>query len=237
MSGPSSSGSRFEELVINVLTLRGVGIGGSSAGLSDSRGSELRASRQRSSTRRSTIIPSDLFSMVKHATCYFIFAVSQGCCEGWVIDKDIRGRVNFGLEPESARMRRTALTTPRSWRSRLHARWWESASASSSDTDPDAPSLISPQMEREVLSSARATMDTNTVNRALTSLIDESSNGNLRELATRSAGSSPTAPRAESPRDDQQGSNVWTTQQIALASGVSVLVLSPGRNFHLIEIR
>ena len=174
---------------------------------------------------------------MKHVTCYFIFAVSQGCCQGWVIDRrqDVRGIVNFGLETESSRMSRNALTTPRSCRSKLHARWWESASASSSDTDPDAPSLISPQMEREVLSSARATMDTNTVNRALTSLIDESSSGNLRDLATRGADSLQTAPRAESPRDDQQGSNVWTSQQIALASGVSVLVLSPGRSFHLID--
>jgi len=124
--------------------------------------------------------------------------------------------------------RRTALSIPRSRRSMLHARWWESAS--SNDKDPDTTSLITPQMEREVMSSARATMDTNTVNRALTSLIDESdSNGNLRDLVTRRRGavSSQTASRVESSRDDQQGNNVWTAQQVALASGVSVLVLSP----------
>lgn len=177
--------------------------------------------------------------MVKHASCYFIFVFSRGCCESWVIDRRQERLVNFGLQqPEAACMtRRTALSIPRSRRSMLHARWWESAS--SNDKDPDTTSLITPQMEREVMSSARATMDTNTVNRALTSLIDESdSNGNLRDLVTRRRGavSSQTASRVESSRDDQQGNNVWTAQQVALASGVSVLVLSPGRNFHSITV-
>ena len=168
--------------------------------------------------------------MVKHASCYFILALTLGPCEGWVIDRRQK------RQPEAACIRRpAALTLPRSCRSKLHARWWESAS--SNDRDPDETSLISPEMEREVMSSARATMDTNAVNRALTSLIDErDSNGNLRDLATRrnGAGRSQSASQVESPRDEQQGSNAWTGQQIALASGASVLVLSPGRNFHSI---
>ncbi len=113
-------------------------------------------------------------------------------------------------------------------------------------------SIITPQMEEEVMASARASMDTKAVSRAVSSLIDddriENSSKNkspmkgsnkLRDLAagkvdannglasstnTNSANGFTNNSSSSSSSSD---TTTWNNQQIAIASGVTVLLLSP----------
>ena len=106
---------------------------------------------------------------------------------------------------------------------------------------------ITPEMERQVMASARSSIDDNTVSRAISSLVAEddgrssisgqtfgtSANNNrkrnsLRDLAG-SIQSSTSTPNQELRRTEEDDSNMnsWDTQQIALASGVTTLILSP----------
>lgn len=115
-------------------------------------------------------------------------------------------------------------------------------------------SLITPKMEEEVMASARATMDSNTLSRALSSLIDKSNNGNayivtggeseigeiekkgknsLRDLALRTnridinqKGSSSNR-ISNMDRGERKNQNSWDTHQIAIASGITIFLLSP----------
>lgn len=115
-------------------------------------------------------------------------------------------------------------------------------------------SLITPKMEEEVMASARATMDSNTLSRALSSLIDKSNNGNayivtgggseigeiekkgknnLRDLALRtnridvSQKGSSSNNISNMDRGERKNQNSWDTHQIAIASGITIFLLSP----------
>ena len=113
-------------------------------------------------------------------------------------------------------------------------------------------SVITPQMEEEVMASARASMDTKAVSRAVSSLIDddriENSSKNkspmkgsnkLRDLAAgkvdanNGLASSTNTNSANGFTNNSSSSNsssdttTWNNQQIAIASGVTVLLLSP----------
>eukprot|EP00578_Thalassiosira_sp_NH16_P025641 CAMPEP_0181102876 /NCGR_PEP_ID=MMETSP1071-20121207/14556_1 /TAXON_ID=35127 /ORGANISM="Thalassiosira sp., Strain NH16" /LENGTH=408 /DNA_ID=CAMNT_0023185893 /DNA_START=90 /DNA_END=1316 /DNA_ORIENTATION=- len=112
------------------------------------------------------------------------------------------------------------------------------------------PTLITPNMEEEVIASARATVDEKTVSRAMSSLIYEKNNvisnrgdvqmrtsytevgkkgtNSLRDLAL-----STTEETFETSKDggnnqvsDSKRSS-WDTQQIAIASGATIFLLSP----------
>ena len=115
-------------------------------------------------------------------------------------------------------------------------------------------SLITPKMEEEVMASARATMDRNTLSRALSSLIDKSNNGNayivtgggseigeiekkgknsLRDLALRTnridisqKGSSSNS-ISNMDKCERKNQNSWDTHQIAIASGITIFLISP----------
>ncbi|KAL7528925.1 LOW QUALITY PROTEIN: hypothetical protein ACHAWF_002769 [Thalassiosira exigua] len=104
-------------------------------------------------------------------------------------------------------------------------------------------------MEEEVMASARAAMDHNTVSRAICSLInddispkrgggvrsfDEYDNNkkgrnSLRDLALGTADNSNIRISDISDNNQSEGSNsnVWDTQQIAIASGATTFLLSP----------
>jgi len=110
-------------------------------------------------------------------------------------------------------------------------------------------SVITPQMEEEVMASARASMDTKAVSRAVSSLIDddriENSSKNkspmkgsnkLRDLAAgkvdaNGLASSTNTNSANGFTNNSSSSSsdttTWNNQQIAIASGVTVLLLSP----------
>ena len=134
--------------------------------------------------------------------------------------------------------------------------------ASQSINKQPSPTLITPQMEEEVMASARATMDENAVSRAVSSLIDNndgiiettgtSNNNNnvvglnsrrpnsrsnkLRDLAAGNVDNKQNiksiSTNNNSDNDLLQTNNdsentSWNTQQIAIASGITVTILSP----------
>jgi hypothetical protein len=122
------------------------------------------------------------------------------------------------------------------------------------DMQNQPSSLITPKMEEEVMASARATMDSNTLSRALSSLIDNSNNGNayivtgggsnigeiekkgknsLRDLALRTnridssqKGSSSNS-ISNMDKGERKNQNSWDTHQIAIASGITIFLFSP----------
>lgn len=113
------------------------------------------------------------------------------------------------------------------------------------------PSLITREMEDEVMASASATMDSNTVSRTISSLIDSKSNANtnrrgnvqnynefekngknsLRDLASSTMASEDIQSISSSNNNNNQSensnNNSWDTQQIAIASGATTFLLSP----------
>ncbi len=117
------------------------------------------------------------------------------------------------------------------------------------------PSLITPKMEKEVMASARTTMDSNTLLCALSSLIDNSNNvngyapeggsnfgeikkkgkNNLRDLALhtnhmdsiQSGSSSNSNSISSTDRGERKNQNSWDMHQIAIASGSAIFLLSP----------
>ena len=125
------------------------------------------------------------------------------------------------------------------------------------DNNEDKKSLVSsvitPQMEEEVMASARASMDTKAVSRAVSSLIDddriENSSKNkspmkgsnkLRDLAagkvdannglassTNTHSANGFTNNSGSSSSNSSDTTSWNNQQIAIASGVTVLLLSP----------
>ncbi|KAL7541234.1 hypothetical protein ACHAXR_010739 [Thalassiosira sp. AJA248-18] len=119
------------------------------------------------------------------------------------------------------------------------------------------PSFITREIEEDVMASARATIDSNTVSRAISSLIDnksgtfasesgerggparankkmqnefEKKGGNsLRDLALSTTDNN-GGMKSSSYKNDQSisdNSNSWDTNQIAIASGATTLLLSP----------
>lgn len=131
--------------------------------------------------------------------------------------------------------------------------------SASNNKEPQSSSsssaLITPQMEEEVLASARASMDAKAVSRAVSSLIDDDrinkesnvvgglnsrsatqGTNKLRDLATGKVDSqrlaTTTTNKANDSIDKYNNNNndsdtSWNTQQIAIASGVTVMILSP----------
>lgn len=114
--------------------------------------------------------------------------------------------------------------------------------------------LITPMLEEEVMSSARSTMDSNTISRALSSLltnsihdtnnnsnsfsnndlsnnniqtIQQGSKNNLRDLALGSNSKRRNKFNNKNDNNSSSSSSSWDTQQIAIASGVTTLLLSP----------
>lgn len=108
-----------------------------------------------------------------------------------------------------------------------------------SDVQNYSPSLITTEMEDEVLASARATMDTNTVSRAISFLIEDETAFNppakkgknmLRDLATATGNKdlmSGSSNVGDTNRDATRNVSTWDAQQIALASGATTFLLSP----------
>jgi len=116
------------------------------------------------------------------------------------------------------------------------------------------PSLITREMEEEVMASASATMDSNTVSRTISSLIDSKSNVNtnrggnvpnynepekksknsLRDLALSTMTNDEIQSSSINNTNNQSknsssssNNNSWDTQQIAIASGATTFLLSP----------
>ncbi|KAL7540365.1 hypothetical protein ACHAWF_006661 [Thalassiosira exigua] len=102
------------------------------------------------------------------------------------------------------------------------------------------PSIITREMEEEVMASARETMDKNTVSRAVSSLIESKSNNNdgyeargknsLRDLASSTAVDGDV--RFSGSKEGEMSSSSiidrsWDTQQIAIASGATTFLVSP----------
>mmetsp|Transcript_17125 Transcript_17125/g.34240 ORF Transcript_17125/g.34240 Transcript_17125/m.34240 type:complete len:384 (+) Transcript_17125:55-1206(+) len=124
-------------------------------------------------------------------------------------------------------------------------------SASNNKAPQSSSTLITPQMEEEVLASARATMDTKAVSRAVSSLIDDDrinttdestvvglrsrgtikGSNKLRDLAAGNVDSQSLATSTTTNTVDNNNNNEsdtsWNTQQIAIASGATVMILSP----------
>eukprot|EP00984_Skeletonema_dohrnii_P005976 scaffold2118_cov125-Skeletonema_dohrnii-CCMP3373.AAC.5 len=123
-------------------------------------------------------------------------------------------------------------------------------SASNNKAPQSSSTLITPQMEEEVLASARATMDAKAVSRAVSSLIDDDrinttdestvvglrsrgtikGSNKLRDLAagnvdSQSLATSTTTNTVDNNKNESDTS--WNTQQIAIASGATVMILSP----------
>ncbi|KAL3822994.1 hypothetical protein ACHAXA_008134 [Cyclostephanos tholiformis] len=117
-----------------------------------------------------------------------------------------------------------------------------------SDTQKQSSQLITPNMEKEVMASARVTMDSNTLSRALSSFIDDGNNGSgesnfreiekegtrsLRDLALlasrkgriQSASSGNIISSVD--KSKRKNDNSWDTNQIAVASGATIFLLSP----------
>eukprot|EP00956_Cyclotella_meneghiniana_P001600 scaffold1796_cov60-Cyclotella_meneghiniana.AAC.10 len=100
-------------------------------------------------------------------------------------------------------------------------------------------SYITREMERDVMASARATVDGKTISRAVSSLVADNENenrpddgnsrgSNLRNLASGiQPNSSPSNRKLDISYQDSTSSSSWDTQQIALASGVTTCLLSP----------
>ena len=100
-------------------------------------------------------------------------------------------------------------------------------------------SYITREMERDVMASARATVDGKTISRAISSLVADNENenrpddgnsrgSNLRNLASGiQPNSSPSNRKLDISYQDSTSSSSWDTQQIALASGVTTCLLSP----------
>jgi len=121
-------------------------------------------------------------------------------------------------------------------------------SASNNKAPQSSSTLITPQMEEEVLASARATMDTKAVSRAVSSLIDDDrikttdestvvglrsrgtikGSNKLRDLAAGNVDSQSLATTNTVDNNNNNESDTsWNTQQIAIASGATVMILSP----------
>ena len=120
--------------------------------------------------------------------------------------------------------RRTALSL------RDNRRWWDGDNRYfDSDAGRETPdktlrrsSLITQEMEDEVLASAVERVDFNTVSRAVSSLIDgDAERGDGRRSRTENS----VARSSSSPGN--QGQNSWSAQQIAVASGAVTFLLSP----------
>ncbi len=109
------------------------------------------------------------------------------------------------------------------------------------DVQNYSPSLITKEMEDEVMASARAAMDTNTVSRAISSLIEDETKFNspakkgknrLRDLATATGSKNMmfgirSSNVGNTNRDATKNESAWDTQQIAIASGATTFLLSP----------
>jgi hypothetical protein len=129
---------------------------------------------------------------------------------------------------------------------------WEKPSESQQQQQQQSSTLITPMLEEEVMASARSTMDSNTISRALSSLltnsindtnnnsnsfsntdlsnnnietIQQGSKNNLRDLALGSTNRNYNGAILSNRRTSS--SSTWDTQQIAIASGVTTLLLSP----------
>jgi len=105
------------------------------------------------------------------------------------------------------------------------------------DDDVPPPSLITREMEEEVLTSARAKLDSNTISRAISSLIIDDNNvqsekknsNSLRDLATRNNNNNNNNDiiQQNSNISTENSNNAGDTQQIAIASGATTFLLSP----------
>ena len=127
------------------------------------------------------------------------------------------------------------------------------------NSDQQSTSLITPMLEEEVMASARSTMDSNTISRALSSLlinpiIDDTNNNssnsatndlsnnietiqqgrknNLRDLALGSSNNNRNNDNGailskRRTKFNKNDNSMTDTQQIAIASGVTTLLLSP----------
>jgi hypothetical protein len=126
------------------------------------------------------------------------------------------------------------------------------ASNNKEPTPSSSSTLITPQMEEEVLASARATMDARAVSRAVSSLLIDDDriettrrsnaikggSNRLRDLAAGKvetnknsliANTSTITKNVDSNNNNNNDSDntSWNTQQIAIASGATVMLLSP----------
>ena len=142
-----------------------------------------------------------------------------------------------------------------------NGRWWDGDGSDLlskfSGQSKEQQSYITSDIEKDVMASARATVDSNTVSRALSSLIDSDTttngpgrqseaNKNLQSYNANSRGNNSLRDLASSTTNDNgnviknsnSGSvdqntsssnsiNSWDTQQIAIASGATTLLLSP----------
>lgn len=106
----------------------------------------------------------------------------------------------------------------------------------SSDMQNYSPSLITTQMEDEVMASARATMDKNTVTRAVSSLIEDETTVNtpvkkgrnrLRELAMGDNDIMMLSSSIDGNTEQDTTESTWDAQQVAIASGATTFLLSP----------
>ena len=118
------------------------------------------------------------------------------------------------------------------------------------NTKENERSFITREMEREVMASARATVDGKTISRAITSLVADNGkrkirdstfnaiqssdngnnrgNNNLRNLASGiQPNTSPSNREFDDSYQDGTSNNLWDTQQVALASGATTCLLSP----------
>ena len=123
-------------------------------------------------------------------------------------------------------------------------------SASNNKAPQSSSTIITPQMEEDVLASARATMDANAVSRAMSSLIDDDrikttdestvvglrsrgtikGSNKLRDLAAGNVDSQSLATSTTTntvDNNNNESDTSWNTQQIAIASGATVMILSP----------
>ncbi|KAL7480397.1 hypothetical protein ACHAW6_006086 [Cyclotella cf. meneghiniana] len=111
----------------------------------------------------------------------------------------------------------------------------------------DQNSFITREMERQVTASARASMDSNTVSRAISSLVvddnakrenvnksnnldnraDSTEKNTLRYLAGKIRPSSLDRRDPITENQDNFNNNTWDTQHIAIASGATTFLLSP----------
>ena len=94
-----------------------------------------------------------------------------------------------------------------------------------------SPSLITTQMEDEVMASARATMDKNTVTRAVSSLIEDETKINTPVKKGRNLGDNDIMMLSSSSIDgitkQDTAESTWDTHHVAIASGATTFLLSP----------
>ena len=114
------------------------------------------------------------------------------------------------------------------------------------DKENSNSAYITREMEQQVMTSARSRVDDNTVSRAISSLVADDVGRNndinrqrlstdvnnrkgnsLRDLAGSVKSSTITPKELRRIDKDDTNTNSWDTQQIALASGITTLILSP----------